>query len=159
MKRMAVMWFPIFLWFGGIACMSLETFLQVKNIKDPNFKPFKWAKVEMQFDSGIVFLSFLASTIVINGYCTGELVETIQTVLTDLLSNLGLLVWRIWKNVKRVGSSSSSRQLQTLMRILMESGVLHLTMSIVHSITFFSHSGFAIQMNGDLVSRQKMYPK
>ncbi|EKM84326.1 hypothetical protein AGABI1DRAFT_124647 [Agaricus bisporus var. burnettii JB137-S8] len=131
-RRMAVMWLPIFLWFGGIACVAMQIFLQVKNIENPNFGPYSWAKVHMQVGPGIVFLPFLASTIVLNAYCTG------------------LLIWRIWKNVKRVGNSTSSRQLQILIRILMESGVLYLAITIAHFVAYFGHSSFALHMNGGL---------
>jgi hypothetical protein len=41
------------------------------------------------------------------------------------------------------------------MRILMESGVLYLAMSIAHFVAYFGHSGFAVHMNGGIVSRQK----
>jgi hypothetical protein len=134
----------------------MEIFLQVKNIQDPDFGPYKWAKVQMQVGPGIVFLPFLASTILINAYCTGEFVEMTRTVVTVLLFNSGLLVWRIWKNVKGVGGGNSSRRLQTLIRILMESGVLYLAMSIAHFIAYFGHSGFAIHMNGGMVSPRKL---
>lgn len=77
------MWLPIFLWFGGIACVAMQIFLQVKNIENPNFGPYSWAKVHMQVGPGIVFLPFLASTIVLNAYCTGEFVE-MTLALSDL---------------------------------------------------------------------------
>jgi hypothetical protein len=72
---MAVMWFPIFLWFGGIVCLAMQLFLQIKNIHDPNFGPYQWAKVNMNVGPGIVFLPFLASTIALNAYCTGEFIN------------------------------------------------------------------------------------
>jgi hypothetical protein len=72
LKRASVMWFPFILWLGGIACVGMQTFLQIKNIHDPNFGPYRWSKVNMNVGPGIVVTPFLASTIVLNAYCTGE---------------------------------------------------------------------------------------
>lgn len=63
----------------------------------------------------------------------------------------GLLIWRIWKSLKHDESSSAARQLQIIIRILMESGVLYLSISIAHFAAYFGHDNFAVHMIGTLV--------
>lgn len=75
MKKMHVMWFPIILWLGGVTCVIMQLFLQVKNIHDKNYGPYRWSTVSMTVGPGIVFLPFLASTIALSAYCTGELLN------------------------------------------------------------------------------------
>jgi hypothetical protein len=77
---MAVMWFPIFLWLSGIVCTVLQLFLQVKNIHEPSFGPYEWAKVIMHVGPGIAIIPFLASTILLNVYCTGEFSKATRLV-------------------------------------------------------------------------------
>lgn len=75
-KRMRSMWFPIFLWLSGVVCNAIELFLQVKSLHDPNYGPYKWASVNMKVGPGIAIIPFVASTILLNAYCTGKFVET-----------------------------------------------------------------------------------
>jgi hypothetical protein len=66
----------------------------------------------------------------------------------------GLLVWRIWKTLKSGDAQNSSvtNRLQFLNRILMESGVLYLSISIAHFFVYFGHDNFAIHMIAMIVS-------
>ncbi|XP_006453894.1 hypothetical protein AGABI2DRAFT_175644 [Agaricus bisporus var. bisporus H97] len=131
-RRMALMWLPVILFLGSVSCVAMQLFLMIKHIDNPDFGPYEWANVNMDVGPGIVFLPFLASTIVLNAYCTG------------------LIIWRVRKSLKFVGKSASARQLQILIRILMESGVLYLVMSIAHFIAYFGHDNFPVRMNGTL---------
>ncbi|KAF7783903.1 hypothetical protein Agabi119p4_68 [Agaricus bisporus var. burnettii] len=131
-RRMRTMWFAIFLWLSGIVCTALQLFLQVKNLHDPNFGPYEWATVNMNNGPGIVIIPFLASTILLNAYCTG------------------LLIWRIKTALKGDETSNAARQLQVLIRILMESGILYLSISIAHFVAYFGHDTFAVHMIGTL---------
>jgi hypothetical protein len=157
MKRVSVILFPSFLWLGGFACVIMQTFLQIKNLHDPNFGPYQWSKVDMNVGPGIVAVPFLASTIVLNAYCTGEFVECKREKETSdkqRLFVLGLLVWRVWKTLQHRDSESSNAppgRLQFLIRILMESGVFFLSISIAHFLVYFGHDNFAIHMIGPLV--------
>jgi hypothetical protein len=83
MSKMAVMWLPIILWFGSVACLVMEIFLEVKHIHDPDFGPYHWAKLIMNIGPGIVFLPLLASTIVLTAYCTGECIEGTESGITN----------------------------------------------------------------------------
>jgi hypothetical protein len=76
------MWFPIFLWLSGVVCTALQLFLQVKNIHDPDFGPYDWATVNMSVGPGIVIIPFLASTIILNAYCTGEFADAEKKVVS-----------------------------------------------------------------------------
>lgn len=64
----------------------------------------------------------------------------------------GLLIWRIRRVLKLDTNSSGARQLQMLTRILMESGILYLSISIAHFVAYFCYDTFAIHMIGTLVS-------
>jgi hypothetical protein len=70
-RRTWIIYFPIFLWVGGIACTILQLFLQIVHIHNPNFGPYQWANVNMTLGPGIALIPFWGSTIVINAYCTG----------------------------------------------------------------------------------------
>ncbi len=70
-KKIQIIWFPIFLWVGGLICTVLEIFLQIVHIDDPDFGPYEWASVNMNVGPGIVLIPFWLSTIVLNAYCTG----------------------------------------------------------------------------------------
>ncbi|KAF7783904.1 hypothetical protein Agabi119p4_69 [Agaricus bisporus var. burnettii] len=131
-RRMRTMWFAIFLWLSGIVTTALQLFLQVKNLHDPNFGPYRWAKVNMNVGPGIVAIPFVASTILLNAYCTG------------------LLIWRIRRALKHDESSSAARQLQILTRILMESGILYLSISVAQFVAYFCPNNFAIHMIGTI---------
>ncbi|XP_006453885.1 hypothetical protein AGABI2DRAFT_113642 [Agaricus bisporus var. bisporus H97] len=73
MGRMRALWFPIFLWLGGLVCVPFEIFLFVKGLHDPNYGPYRWAKVNMDVGPGIIATPFVGSTILLNAYCTGGL--------------------------------------------------------------------------------------
>lgn len=66
------MWFPIFLWIGGVVCTILQLFLQLVHVHNRDFGPYQWAEVNMNVGPGIVLTPFWASTIVLNAYCTGK---------------------------------------------------------------------------------------
>jgi hypothetical protein len=134
----------------------MQTFLQIKNLHDPNFGPYEWSKVDMDVGPGIVAVPFLASTIVLNAYCTGESVDRKREKTTSdkrRIFVLGLLVWRIWKTLKHRDNEDGSApgRLQFLIRIFMESGVFFLSISIAHFLVYFGHDNFAIHMIGTLV--------
>lgn len=76
MGRMRALWFPIFLWLGGLVCVPFEIFLFVKGLHDPNYGPYRWAKVNMDVGPGIIATPFVGSTILLNAYCTGGFVDT-----------------------------------------------------------------------------------
>jgi hypothetical protein len=67
------MWPPLILWLGDIACFAVCLILQVRNLHEPYLGPYKLSRVSsMSVGSGIVMVPFLASTIMLNAYCTGE---------------------------------------------------------------------------------------
>lgn len=78
-KQMWVMWFPIFLWLGGLVCTILQLFLQVAHTHNPNLSPYRWAAVNMTVGPGIALTPFWASTTALNAYCTGESVQHVMT--------------------------------------------------------------------------------
>ncbi|KAF9447156.1 hypothetical protein P691DRAFT_761000 [Macrolepiota fuliginosa MF-IS2] len=133
-RSLRIIYFPIFLWVGGIVCTILQGFLQVKHISDPNFGPYQWASVNMNVGPGITLIPFWGSTVVLNAYCTG------------------LLIWRIRQASKKGESVTVARQLQYLLRILMESGILYLAISIAHFSAWFAQDNFAIHVIGGLNS-------
>ncbi len=65
-----------------------------------------------------------------------------------------MIVWKIWTASKKGEDGSLTRQLQLLVRILMESGVLYLSVSLAHLLVWFGKNGFAIRMLGTIVSIQ-----
>jgi len=125
-RQMWIMWFPIFLWVGGIICTILQLYLQIVHIHNPNFGPYHWSTVNMSVGPGIVLTPFWASTIALNAYCTG------------------ILIWRIWGASKTGDNSSASKRLRFLVRILMESGILYLIISLAHFFVWFGHDNFVI---------------
>jgi hypothetical protein len=61
------------------------------------------------------------------------------------------LIWKIWKASKKGINNTVSKQLQLIVRILMESGILYFIISITHFSTWFGHSTFAIHLLGTMV--------
>lgn len=47
---------------------------------------------------------------------------------------------------------SSTKQLQFLVRILMESGILYLLVGLAHFFVWFGRNGFAVALLGTIVS-------
>jgi len=131
-KKIWVISFPIFLWIGGVVCTVLQTFLQVEQTHNPKFNPFHWDAVNMTVGPGIVLTPFWGSTIVLNAYCTG------------------LLIWQISSVSKRSEDKSATRHLQFVIRILMESGVLYLSISLAHFLVWFGSSTYAIFILGTM---------
>jgi len=128
-----VMIFPIILWLGGVVCAILQIFLQTVHMNNPNFGPYQWAAVNMNVGPGIALTPLWASTTALNAYCTG------------------LLIWRIWK-VTRKGDSTFTKRLQFLIRILMESGILYLSVGLGHLFAWFGRNSFAISLLGTMNS-------
>ncbi|KAF9450260.1 hypothetical protein P691DRAFT_774065 [Macrolepiota fuliginosa MF-IS2] len=131
-RNLWILFFPAFLWVAGIACTVVQGFLQVKHISDPNFGPYQWASVNMNVGPGIALIPFWGSTVVLNAYSTG------------------LLIWRIRRASKEGENPTGTKQLQYLIRIFMESGVLYLAISIAHFFVWFGQDNFAIHMIGGM---------
>lgn len=131
-RKMRVMWFPLLMFLGGIVCTILQLFLQIVNVHNPDFGPYQWAAVNMSVGPGIVLTPFWASTAALNAYCTT------------------MLIWRIWKASKKGENGTLARQLQFLVRILMESGILYLSVSLAHLFVWFGQNGFAIRLLGTI---------
>lgn len=149
-KQMWIVWFPIFLWVGGIVCTILQLFLQIVHIHNRDFGPYQWAAVNMDVGPGIVLTPFWASTIVLNAYCTGKSAQT-ERPGVDAFHGPGIVIWKIWATSKEGGNNTASKQLQFLVRILMESGILYLSISLAHFFVWFGHVPFAIHMLGAIV--------
>ncbi|KAF9447168.1 hypothetical protein P691DRAFT_793765 [Macrolepiota fuliginosa MF-IS2] len=131
-RRLRVICFPVFLWAGGIVCTVLQAYLQVKHIHDPDFGPYQWASVNMSVGPGIVLIPFWGSTVILNAYSTG------------------LLIRRIRKASGEGENPTMAKQLRHLLRILMESGILYLAVSIAHFFVWFGQDNFAIHVVGGL---------
>lgn len=69
----------------------------------------------------------------------------------------GILIWRIWSASKKGENSPAAKQLQFIVRILMESGVLYLTISLAHFLAWFGHDDFAIHILGSIVSFRRVH--
>ncbi|KAJ3560055.1 hypothetical protein NP233_g11083 [Leucocoprinus birnbaumii] len=121
---------PIFLWLGAVVCLCLQVYLEIVHINNPDFGPYKWAEVNMELGPGIVLVPFWASTITMNVFCTG------------------ILVRQVWKALRATHFNTSSRPLQFMLRILAESGILYLPISLAHLVVWFGENNFAIQMIG-----------
>lgn len=67
-----------------------------------------------------------------------------------------MLILRIWKASTKGERGSLTRQLQLLIRILMESGILYLSVSLAHLLVWFGQNGFAIRLLGTIVSVHKL---
>ncbi|KAF7784954.1 hypothetical protein Agabi119p4_1119 [Agaricus bisporus var. burnettii] len=132
MKRWKFVWFPTILWFGCLSCMVLQLFLMIENVHNPDFGPYKWATVNMVVGPGIALIPLLGLSIVLNVYCSG------------------LLIRRIWKSLQESGNSSSKTQLQLLIRVLLESGILYLSTSIVHFGIWFGYDNYPIHVMGSI---------
>ncbi|KAF9442832.1 hypothetical protein P691DRAFT_764843 [Macrolepiota fuliginosa MF-IS2] len=133
-RKLGVVYFPAFLWVSGIVCTVLQGYLQAKHIHDPNFDPYQWASVNMNVGPGIALIPFWGSTVILNAYSTG------------------LLIWRIRQASKKGENVTVVKQLRHLLRILMESGVLYLAISIAHFFVWFGQDNFAIHVIGGLNS-------
>ncbi|KAF9450259.1 hypothetical protein P691DRAFT_847670 [Macrolepiota fuliginosa MF-IS2] len=131
-KNVWIMCLPAFLWVAGIVCTAVQGFLQIKHISDPSFGPYKWASVNMNVGPGIALIPFWGSTVILNAYSTG------------------LLIWRIRRVTKEGKSITGTKHLQYLIRILMESGILYLAISIAHFFVWFGQDNFAINMIGGM---------
>ncbi|KAF9449516.1 hypothetical protein P691DRAFT_667356 [Macrolepiota fuliginosa MF-IS2] len=136
-KRLWIIWFPAFLWVGGIVCTILQTFLQVVHVHNQGFGPYHWASVNMAVGPGIVLLPFWASTVALNAYSTGLLIRRIkQASGRSYMTGESLNV--------------VSTQFQFLIRILLESGVLYPAISIAHLSVWFGQNDFAVYLVGGI---------
>ncbi len=141
--------FPIILWLGGIVCLVLQIFLQVVHIHNPDFGPYQWAAVNMHVGPGIALTPFWASTTALNAYCTGKFAERLSVYKLTLVT--GLLIWRI-RRVSNKGDVPFVKKLQFLIRVLMESGILYLSVGLAHLFAWFGTSSFAVSLLGTMVS-------
>jgi hypothetical protein len=71
----------------------------------------------------------------------------------------GALIRPIWKASKAGENSTVSKQLQFLVRILLESGALYLTISLAHFVVWFGQSYFAVLLLGTMVSIFPLFHK
>lgn len=69
-----------------------------------------------------------------------------------LLYLKGLLIWKIWQATKTGNNGGSTKQLQFLIRILMESGILYLLIGLAHFFAWFGRDGFGVALLGTIVS-------
>jgi len=124
-RSMLKITFPSILWVGGFVCTILQLYWQVVQsavITDV------WIPVNMSVGPGTVLTPFWACTILVNLYSTG------------------MIVYRIWKMTKRRPEESvdAPLDLRFIIRILAESGVLYLLVTIPHFIAWWTKNDMAI---------------
>jgi len=120
--------FPCFFWVGGLACTVLQIYWQVVQSADV---VTLWTPVNMTIGPGTVLTPFWGSTIVVNLYSSS------------------VIVYTLWKTA-RVQSklSTSTRELRFIMRVIVESGVIYLAITIPHFIVWWTSSSIAIVILG-----------
>ncbi|KAF9446594.1 hypothetical protein P691DRAFT_825444 [Macrolepiota fuliginosa MF-IS2] len=82
-RRVSVIVVPVFLWFAALLCNVLQIYLQTAHIKNPRIGPYSWGSASMTMGIGVVLIPFWVSTILLNGYVSGELPET-RGIILDL---------------------------------------------------------------------------
>ncbi|KXN82895.1 hypothetical protein AN958_01964 [Leucoagaricus sp. SymC.cos] len=117
---------PAFLWLGALLCTILQIYLQSINIHNPNIGPYQWASVNMTFGPGIVLLPFWMSTVLLNIYATSALIR------------------RIYLTADTCKQIMSVTHLNLAIRIIAESGLLYLSITLAHLLAWFGQSEFAI---------------
>ncbi|KXN92330.1 hypothetical protein AN958_08561 [Leucoagaricus sp. SymC.cos] len=123
---------PIFLWFAAFVCTVLQIYLQTEHLSNPKIGPYTWASVNMTWGPGIVLLPFWISTVVLNAY------------------SAAVLIRRIYRAAEDFHPHSSAKHLHFLIRVIAESGLLYLSVTLAHLLIWFGKSDMAINMIGIL---------
>ncbi|KAF9446494.1 hypothetical protein P691DRAFT_644857, partial [Macrolepiota fuliginosa MF-IS2] len=118
--------FPVLLWLGGLGCTILQAYLQIMHTSDPLIGPYSWAQVNMTLGPGIVLTPFWGSTTVLNAYCTF------------------MLIYKIYQASKDSGNAASTTEFRFVIRVLAESGVLYMSVTIAHFVVWFTTNDILI---------------
>ncbi|KAF8963513.1 hypothetical protein BDZ97DRAFT_2075827 [Flammula alnicola] len=121
-KSRKIIIFPSFFWVGGVVCTVLQLYWQIIQTTGIN----SWVPLNMTIGPGTILTPFWASTVIVNIYATG------------------FIVYRIWKTAKESKHSTSIRELNFAMRVLLESGALYLVIAVPHFIVWWTEDGAAI---------------
>ncbi|KAF9474375.1 hypothetical protein BDN70DRAFT_899007 [Pholiota conissans] len=109
--------FPAIFWVGGLACTILQIYWQV--VMSAAI-PKVWVPVNMTIGPGTILTPFWGSTIVVNFYATGR------------------IIYCIWKAAEAQKKAlSPSRDLHFLIRVLLDSGMLYLLVTIPHFVVWW----------------------
>ncbi|KAF9450665.1 hypothetical protein P691DRAFT_700852 [Macrolepiota fuliginosa MF-IS2] len=125
-RRKLVVVFPVFLWLVALLCTILQIYLQVAHMKNPNIGPYSWASVNMTIGPGIVLLPFWISTVLSNAYASGALI---------------LRIHQVTQQCKFVISPT---HLYFLIRVIAESGLLCLSITLAHFLVWFGSDDYAV---------------
>ncbi|KJA22194.1 hypothetical protein HYPSUDRAFT_87628 [Hypholoma sublateritium FD-334 SS-4] len=122
-KSLRSILFPSVFWVGGLVCTILQIYWQV--VKSADIAGV-WVPVNITIGPGTVLTPFWASTIVVNIYTTAR------------------IVYRIWKAVKiQRNVRSSTRDLDFIARVLFDSGMVYLIVTIPHFIVWWTPNSSA----------------
>ncbi|KAF8887453.1 hypothetical protein CPB84DRAFT_1826903 [Gymnopilus junonius] len=126
-KSIKVIVFPAFLWIGGVGLTGLQAYWQVvqsQHILDA------WQPVNETVGPGTILTPYWGSVIILNAYSTGFII---------------FRIWDVARNSSKFGTST--HQLRFVMRVLIESGVLYLTIAIIHFLVWWTPNSFAISVS------------
>ncbi|PPQ96834.1 hypothetical protein CVT26_006003 [Gymnopilus dilepis] len=131
LKSIRMIIVPCVFWIGGVVCTALQLYLQTVQTDGLD----AWTPVNMSVGPGTILTPFWGTTIVVNIYATGI---------------IGYKLWRRGKAQSKVDSKSSTGEIRVLkiMRIIIESGVIYLLITIPHFIVWFTTSNLAIVILG-----------
>ncbi|KAF9450648.1 hypothetical protein P691DRAFT_809931 [Macrolepiota fuliginosa MF-IS2] len=127
-RRGSVVIVPISLWLGAFLCTILQIYLQAAHIKEPTIGPYSWASVTMTLGPGIVLIPFWICSILLNTYSSIVLIR------------------RMYKTAKESRVFSSVEHFHFLIRIIAESGLLYVSITLAHLLVWFGTDKFAIDI-------------
>ncbi|PPQ69717.1 hypothetical protein CVT26_001634 [Gymnopilus dilepis] len=126
-KSIKVMVFPVFLWVGGVGLTALQAYWQV--VQSQHIL-HAWQPVNESVGPGTILTPYWGSVIILNAYSTG------------------FIIYKIWSVAKTSSQSQiSTRQLRFVLRVLIESGALYLTIAIIHFLVWWTPNNFAISVS------------
>ncbi|TFK33659.1 hypothetical protein BDQ12DRAFT_670086 [Crucibulum laeve] len=116
---------PIILWFGGLVCAILQGYWQIVQTE---VVIHAWEPASMKVGLGTLLTPFWGSTVALNLYTTS------------------MIVYRIWTAAHKNTGTDSLREFKSIIRVVIESGVLYLAIIIAHFVVWFTPNAFAIVM-------------
>lgn len=117
---------PVFFWLGGLTCTILQAYWQIiqKAGLLTAFQP-----IDMQIGPGSILTAFWGCTIILNAYATL------------------FIAHRLWLHSKReTDIITPYSSLRFVARVITESGLLYLTITIIHLVVWFTPSTYAISV-------------
>ncbi|KAF5352617.1 hypothetical protein D9756_006192 [Leucocoprinus leucothites] len=126
-RSVAVIAFPVILWFGGLACTILEVYFEIAHDQNPEIGTQVWRGVNVSIGPAFALIPFLGLTVILNCYLTYMLMRRINAMAKS-------------------GESAIAWQLRYIARIFAESGVLYLSITVAQLAAWFTPNNIAIQI-------------